>query len=72
LARFCWVAREVYGADNPRWLRFREWMLTKADAAFRDFYIAHGERIAAYIADKPDVKAEFRSMMDELVPEGAR
>ena len=72
IGALCWVAREVYGADNPRWLRFREWMLTKADAAFRDFYIAHGERIAAYIADKPDVKAEFRSMMDELVPEGAR
>ncbi|NBW21843.1 MAG: hypothetical protein EBR82_79205, partial [Caulobacteraceae bacterium] len=25
---FCWVAREVYGNDNPKWLQFREWMLT--------------------------------------------
>jgi hypothetical protein len=24
----CWVAREVYGIDNPKWLQFREWMLT--------------------------------------------
>jgi hypothetical protein len=24
---FCWVAREVYGVDNPKWLQFREWML---------------------------------------------
>jgi len=32
----CWVAREVYGADNPRWLEFRTWLLTQAPAWFRD------------------------------------
>jgi len=67
----CWVAREVYGADNPRWLRIREWMFTKAPEALRSYYIEHGERIAAWIADKPDQKAEIRAMMDRLVPEAA-
>ena len=64
----CWVAREVYGEDDPQWLRFREWMLSKAPESLRRFYIENGERIAAYISDKPDLKSEIRGMMDELVP----
>lgn len=68
---FCWVAREVYGANNPQWLRVREWMLTRAPESLRSFYLEHGERIAAFIADKPAEKDAIRSMFDELVPEGA-
>ena len=68
LAALCWVAREVYGEDDPQWLRFREWMLSKAPESLRRFYIENGERIAAYISDKPDLKSEIRGMMDELVP----
>ena len=64
----CWVASEVYGEDDPQWLRFREWMLSKAPESLRRFYIENGERIAAYISDKPDLKSEIRGMMDELVP----
>ena len=28
---FCWVAREVYGAHDPRWVRFRGWMRFEGD-----------------------------------------
>jgi hypothetical protein len=68
IGALCWVAREVYGEDDPQWLRFREWMLSKAPDSLRRFYIENGERIAAYISDKPDLKSEIRGMMDELVP----
>jgi hypothetical protein len=68
IGALCWVAREVYGEDDPQWLRFREWMLSKAPESLRRFYIENGERIAAYISDKPDLKSEIRGMMDELVP----
>ena len=60
----CWVAREVYGEDNPKWLQFREWMLTKASDNLRNFYIKYGERIAESIRNKPKIKAIIRKWMD--------
>jgi hypothetical protein len=63
-ALFCWVAREVYGEDNPDWMRFREWMLTKAPRWFRALYIKYGERFAAFIKDKPKLKRLIKKWMD--------
>ena len=60
----CWVAREVYGIENPKWLQFREWMLTKASDNLRNFYIKYGERIAESIRNKPKIKAIIRKWMD--------
>ncbi len=64
---FCWVAREVYGAENPQWLLFRAWMLTEAPAWLREAYVAHGEEFAAWIHDKPLVKAALKTLMDRVV-----
>ena len=63
----CWVAREVYGADNPRWLEFRGWVLTQAPGWFRYLYIRHGEHFAAWLADKPRCKALIRRWMDSRI-----
>ena len=60
----CWVAREVYGAHNPAWLDFREWMLRRAPSWFRALYIGYGERFAKFISDKPRLKARIRGWMD--------
>ena len=60
----CWVAREVYGAHNPAWLDFREWMLLRAPSWFRALYIGYGERFAKFISDKPRLKARIRGWMD--------
>ncbi|MFM8707720.1 MAG: polysaccharide biosynthesis/export family protein [Planctomycetia bacterium] len=64
---FCWVAREVYGAENPKWLLFRAWLLTEAPSWLRDLYAAHGEAFAAWIHDKPLVKAGLRLLMDRAI-----
>jgi hypothetical protein len=64
---FCWVAREVYGEDNPKWLQFREWMLTKASDNLRNLYIEYGERIAESIRNKPRIKAIIRKWMDSKI-----
>jgi hypothetical protein len=64
---FCWVAREVYGEDNPKWLQFREWMLTKASDNLRNYYIEYGERIAKSIRNKPKIKALIRKWMDSKI-----
>ena len=63
----CWVAREVYGIDNPKWLQFREWMLTKASDNLRNFYIEYGERIAESIRNKPKIKSIIRKWMDSKI-----
>ena len=63
----CWVAREVYGADNPKWLEFREWMFTKASVNLRNFYLEYGERIAESIRNKPKIKAIIRKWMDSKI-----
>ena len=63
----CWVAREVYGAENPKWLMFREWMLTKASDNLRNYYIKHGEKIAKSIRNKPRIKALIRKWMDSKI-----
>jgi len=63
----CWVAREVYGADNPKWVEFREWMFTKASDNLRNFYLKYGERIAESIRNKPKIKAIIRKWMDSKI-----
>lgn len=66
-AILCWVAREVYGIDNPKWTQFRDWMLTNASDEFVDAYIQHGPRIAEFISDKPELKNMIRSWMDSKI-----
>ena len=64
---FCWVARDVYGDQNPKWLLFRAWLLTEAPIWLRDLYAAHGEDFAAWIHDKPLVKAAVKALMDRVI-----
>jgi polysaccharide export outer membrane protein len=64
---FCWVAREVYGEDDPRWLVFRAWMMTEAPSWLREAYAAHGKEFAAWIHDKPLAKAAVRALMDGVL-----
>jgi len=66
-AAFCWVAREVYGAHNPAWLLFREWMLNESPGWFRAIYIKFGERFAKFISNKPRLKARIRLWMDSKI-----
>ena len=64
---FCWVAREVYGVHDPRWLEFRDWMTTDAPQWLRDTYVVHGEDVAAWMHDKPVVKRVVRGAMDHVI-----
>ena len=63
----CWVAREVYGEENPSWLLFRAWLLTEAPVWLRDAYATHGEAFAAWIHDKPVAKLAVRALMDTVL-----
>ena len=63
----CWVAREVYGVNNPKWRRFRTWLLTRAPKWFHDAYIKYGEKFAEFISDKPRTKSLIRRWMDSRI-----
>ena len=63
----CWVAREVYGQNNPMWLLFRGWLFDEAPSWFRNIYIKHGERFAEFISNKPFIKSFIRKWMTSIV-----
>jgi flagellar hook-associated protein 2 len=63
----CWVARAVYGAHDPRWLLFRFWMLHQSPGWFRRLYLRHGARVAAWLENKPCLKAVVRCWMDTRI-----
>ena len=63
----CWVAREVYGESSPKWLVFREWLLTEAPSWLRWMYKKYGERFAAWIHTRPAWKNVVRHFMDMVV-----
>ncbi len=63
----CWVAREVYGAENPRWQQFREWLFFKSPTWFFRLYLNKGERFAAWIRNKPRLKSVIRRWMDSRI-----
>lgn len=64
---FCWVAREVYGEHDPRWIVFRAWLLNEAPACLRDNYARHGEWFAAWLRRNPAAKAVLRPLMDAAI-----
>ena len=63
----CWVAREAYGANNPRWLLFRQWLIEDSPRWFLSLYMKHGERFAKFISNKPWLKAIIRRWMDRKI-----
>lgn len=67
IGKLCWVAREVYGEDDPRWRKFRTWMLCHAPAWFQKLYIKFGPRFAEWIHDKPRIKSVIRRWMDARI-----
>ena len=59
----CWVARAAFGADDIRWMVFREWLLADAPAWFRAAYLRHGERVGTWLAGRPLARAVVRRAM---------
>jgi hypothetical protein len=60
----CWVAREVYGTNDDRWIVFRLWLESCAPKWFHDLYMKHGERFAKWVSNKPVIKLAIRKWMD--------
>ena len=65
----CWVAREVYGVSDPRWMRFRTWLFTKASPMLRTWYLIAGERFAQWLRGRDNLKAVLRATMNQKIME---
>lgn len=63
----CWVAREVYGADNAKWVFFRDWLESEAPSWLDELYEQEGERFAKFISNKPILKSVVRKAMDFVI-----
>ncbi len=61
---FCWVAREVYGDEDDRWVQFRVWMFAAAPSWFFNAYSKHGEAFAGVVRKVPMLKRVLRPLMD--------
>jgi hypothetical protein len=64
---FCWVAREVYGKNDPRWFVFRMWVKFDAPEWFQKIYGKYGKKYATFISDKPILKNVTKYLMDFVV-----
>ena len=63
----CWVARAVYGEDNPRWLFFRAWLLEDAPGWLRRAYFRHGPGFAPIVARRRWLAGALRALMDRAI-----
>jgi hypothetical protein len=66
-AAICWVAREVYGVENPKWKQFRHWLFTSAPVWFAKAYLRFGRRFARLISSKTLLKNCVRFGMDLVI-----
>ena len=64
---FCWVAREVYGTTDARWVVFRFWLDKDAPKWFKSLYGKHGKGFAKYISTRPRLKKMVKYFMDKIV-----
>jgi hypothetical protein len=63
----CWVAREVFGNENPQWLAFYDWKESKAPKWFKKLYDSFGERFAKFISNKPKLKKRIKIWMEDKI-----
>lgn len=66
---FCWVAREVYGEGNPRWMLFRDWVVNKAPSWFVRSYAVNGPAMAQYLREHPEEKPALHQWMEQKIGE---
>ena len=63
----CWVAREVYGINNRKWLLFRNYLFNESPSWFKNIYIKYGEKFANFISNKPLLKSIIKLWMNKKI-----
>ena len=69
----CWVASEIFGGwDEPETVGARVYMSYLAPSWLREFYLNHGQRIAAWIHPRPWAKELLRPFFILMARAGMR
>lgn len=63
----CWVAREVYGENDARWIIFRSWLSLDAPRWLFRTYNKYGERFANWLRRHTWAKPPIRALMNIVV-----
>ena len=63
----CWVALEVYGFDNIKWIKFADYLKYEAPNWFKNLYNNYGAKFAKFIKNKPYLKYFIRKLMDTKI-----
>jgi len=67
----CWVASELFGGwSMPKTVYSRLYVMYKAPAWFRQFYIKHGKAFASFIKNKPVIKNIIRPLFELFAKRG--
>lgn len=61
----CWIARKVYGINNPKWLKFYHYLHNKASLKFKQLYLNNGESIADNLNEEQI--PIIRNLMDKIL-----
>ena len=70
-AAMCWVAREAFGEDDPKWIKFRSWIILRSPKWLFNWYLNNGEAFAAWLKGHPFFKPPVRFCMN-LILKGAQ
>lgn len=63
----CWIAREIYGEDDPKWMQFRDWLFSDGPRELVSLYLGYGRQLAEVIKFNPMLKPEIRAFMDSKI-----
>lgn len=63
----CWVAREIFGENDPRWAQFRHWLLNIGPKWFLKLYLKHGEKFAQWLKTNAWAKYPIRVFMESKI-----
>jgi len=63
----CWVARAVYGADNPKWLLARHYMLNLAPDELRESYMKYGPELSVIVRSDERLRLALEPKFDAFV-----
>ena len=64
----CWVAREIYGINNYKWIIFRDWLYSSNGPVWlQKIYTKYGRQFAKFISNKSMIKKFIKYLMDTVV-----
>lgn len=70
LVGVCWVAREIFGVNDPRWLDARRYVVSGEDEELRAVYLTHGPRLAAAVRQHPALRTALTPVFQDMARKG--